>query len=327
MARQIKSLTDLSAQKLLQKKVGSNIVFEVSDSNISSSLPLTASALVSNSTISGSGHLSAGSGYINGSLEVKGNLLVSGALAIINTDVIEVKDNIVVINKLSGSELPYSSVEAGLYINRGNFETASFLWNSASNDYQFKYTTANGASSTFADLQFNKAKINNISGSGGVTVSSDIILDKTASLHTSASFTNLTSLQIVGERFNLDEAFHAIDHALGAGINNQVIINGYSRLRHQITGSFDANGSAIVVLPKTKLSQNAFPATDIDYVMVDVSVLESGVWVNDLLSVQLKVSGAVNDELHVVLDAPAMGTSDKYKLLAENYNTASYQLV
>lgn len=327
MARQIKSLTDLSAQKLLQKKVGSSIVFEVSDTNISASIPLTASALVSNSTISGSGKLSAGSGYFEGDVKVMGNMLVSGALAIINTDILEIKDNILVINKLSGSAAAYDETQAGLYINRGNFETASFLWVSSSNHYEFNYTTANGATSNLADLKFNKAKLNYITGSGGIDVDSDIRLNQTASLHTSASFNTLTGITVAGGMFNIDQAFHAIDDALTSGTNNTQILNAYRRLRYQITGAFDSSGNAIVILPKTQLSQDAFPATALDYVMVDVSVLDSGVWVNDLLSVQLKVSGALNDELHVVLDAPALGATDKYRLIAENYNTSSFVLV
>jgi hypothetical protein len=328
MARQIKSLTDLSAQKLLQKKVGTNIVFEVSDTNISASIPLTASALVSNSTISGSGRLTAGSGYFGGDVQIMGNMLVSGALAIINTDVLEVKDNIVVINKLSGSSGAYDASQAGLYINRGNNETGSFLWVSSSNDYQFGYTTNAGGTTNLADLKFNKAKINSISGSAGVDVDSNIRLNQTASLHTSASFTTLTGIVVNGGGlFNIDQAFHAIDDALTSGTNNTKIVNAYNRLRHQITGAFDASGNAIVILPKTKLGQNAFPATDLNYVMVDVATLDTGVWVNDLLSVQLKVSGTLSDELHVVLDAPALGATDKYRLIAENYNTASYALV
>jgi hypothetical protein len=257
-----------------------------------------------------------------------GNMLVSGALAIINTDVLEVKDNIVVINKLSGSSLPFDASQAGLYINRGNSETGSFLWVSSSNDYQFNYTSNAGTTNNLADLKFNRAKINSISGSAGVDVDSNIRFNQTASLHTSGSFTTLTGIVVNGGGlFNIDQAFHAIDDALTAGTNNTKITNAYSRLRHQITGAFDASGNAIVVLPKTKLSQNAFPATDLNYVMVDVAVLDSGVWVNDLLSVQLKVSGTLSDELHVVLDAPALGATDKYRLIAENYNTASYALV
>lgn len=297
---------------------------------------------VTGGEISGSSHLKAGgdltvagSTLLKGNLDVEGNMIVRGMPTIINTDVLEVKDNIVVINKVSGSESAYDAATGGLYVNRGNFETASLLWVSSSNDWQLAYTTANGVTSNSADLVVNKLKPLLISGSSGVSVNSTLTIAATASLHTSASFvanipTSSVTVEGVGYKvFNLDTAFHALDTKLDSvsGTLNAVssstghttaVQEAYRRLRYQASGNFDANGFAEIALPAQVSSFDAFPVSSFNFVTADVMIKVDGRWINDLVALEMVVSGTANNAIHVLIDAPALGSSDEYRLIAIN---------
>jgi len=131
--------------------------------------------------------------------------------------------------------------------------------------------------------------------------------------------------------YNVNQAFHAVDYALNVVSD---IINsgesqastGYKRLRYKEVGYFDNEGTAQIILPKNQLGAPAFPAESIDYINISVMIKDGDAWTNDLLSVNLLISGENNDEIHVLLDAPALSNIDQYKLLAVNENPDDYMI-
>jgi len=323
--RKVRSLTDLSAKQILQKVSGSSTIFEASDSYVSSSVALTASALISTSTISGSGHLTVGSAFIQNDLEVSGNLTVRGTPTIISSDVLEVKDNIIVINKISGSDAAYNSGTGGLYVNRGNNATASLLWVSSSSDWQF--AKEESGNNSLADLAINKLKVVTISGSSDVGVSSQINVAAPLLLKTTASFGNYTvatsSVTVEGSSLtavDVEKALHAIDTAIGAVATSANILNAYRRLRFQFSGTLDANGEADVTLPLTQAGGDAFQTASLGYITTDVMIWDSDRWVNDLVAVDLLVSASA---VHVLVSAAASPNTD-FRLIAVNELTSSY---
>jgi hypothetical protein len=297
--------------------------------------------LVNNGGISGSATLQAGgdltvggNARVIGDLDVQGNMVVRGTPTIINSDVLEIKDNIVIINKVSGTTTPasaYQTVSGGLAVYRGGGEEASVMWVSASNDWQLTYTVAGTASS--ADLGVNKLKVITLSGSSGLGVSSQLNVGAPLFIQTTASFANLGSLAtssvtVEGQSLtavNVDQALHAIDTAIGSIGTSVSTLNAYKRLRYQATGSL-VDGSAVVDLPTASLGAAAFPTASFNYVNVDVRILEDGKWVNDLVSVELVVTGAANDSLAVLIDAAAAPTAT-YRILAVNEDVTKYVAV
>jgi hypothetical protein len=327
--RKIKALTDLNAKQILQKVDGNDVIFEASGSlasgRVSSSVPLTASALVSTSTISGSGHLTVGSAFIRTDLEVSGNLTVRGTPTIISSDVLEVKDNIIVVNKPSGSTDPFVAETGGLYVYRGSQQSASLLWVSSSNDWQLGYTSA--GSTLQADLSINKLKVLTISGSAGVGVSSQLKVASPLLLKTTASFDNFTvatsSITVEGNTttaVDVEKALHSIDTAIGTVATSANILNAYRRLRYQFSGTLDVNGEADVVLPTTQLGGNAFPTASLSYITTDVMVWDSDRWVNDLVAVDVLVSASA---VHVLVSAAA-SPNTPFRLITVNESTSSY---
>jgi len=292
--------------------------------------------LVTNGGISGSATLQAGGDLtvggdatIRGDLDVQGNMTVRGTPTIINTEVLEVKDNIIVVNKVSGSEAAYVSASAGIYVNRGNYETASLLWVSSSNDWQFQATT--GGTPASADLVVNKLKPVLISGSAGVAVNSSLTIAATASLHTSASFNYVSiptsSVVVEGTTykiFNIDDAIHAIDAALqNAGLSAASVQSAYRALRFQYSGTLDANGEWSGSLPLTQESgKAAFPTSSFNHITTDVMIDESGRWINDLVAVDMEVSSSA---VWVTISAAAAPNTG-FRLIAVNENTASYSV-
>ena len=327
--RKVRALTDLNAKQVLQKIDGSDVIFEASGSlasgHVSSSVPLTASALVSNSTISGSGLLTVGSAFIKNDLEVSGNLTVRGTPTIISSDVLEVKDNIIVINKISGSDAAYNSGTGGLYVNRGNNATASLLWVSASNDWQFAKEEA--GNNSLADLSLNKLKVVSVSGSTGVGVSSQLNVAAPLLIKTTASFDNFSALTssvtVEGSSINaidVERALHAIDTAIGSVASSANILNAYRRLRFQYSGTLDAGGEAVIELPTSSLGGDAFPAASFNYITADVMIDFEGRWVNDLVAVDMEVSAS---KVYVSISA-AGSPNTGFRLIAVNENTGSY---
>lgn len=99
---------------------------------------------------------------------------------------------------------------------------------------------------------------------------------------------------------------------------DESISKGYKRLRYQITGTFDVDGHAEITLPTSSLGNSAFPTSSFDYVTVDVQVKEDGRWTNNIMSVQTVVTGATNNVIAVILDAPALDNTNYYRLVAVN---------
>lgn len=112
--------------------------------------------------------------------------------------------------------------------------------------------------------------------------------------------------------YNVDNAFHALDTKL----NNTII--DYKRLRYQITGNFDFEGYAEVMLPKEQYGKYAFPAQSIDFIDISVMIRDGNSWTNDLIGISLIQSGAMDDEIWVQISAPALNETNKFRLLATN---------
>lgn len=180
-------------------------------------------------------------------------------------------------------------------------------------------------------------------------------------------FSDLQALTSPENKYNVDAAIHVIDQVINrTGITDTVRAkeaeNAYKRLRFQITGAFDADGYAEVMLPLT-MSQydypnlspggtlpvfengvevfdadagtdpnyHSFPTSSKDYINLDVMVKDcestEPEWVNDLIAVNLVVSGAANDQLWVRMLAPEFAGSAptiKYRLLAVNEDPSKY---
>lgn len=156
----------------------------------------------------------------------------------------------------------------------------------------------------------------------------------TPSLNTSTDlpFNNISVItSSTGGVYNVDQAFHAIDTTLD--IVKDIINSGesqasvgYKRLRYKEVGFFNSDGTADIVLPKTQYMGNAFPVSSIDFINLNVMIKDGNAWTNDLLSINIVSGGIDNDEIHVLLDAPALGSSDQYKLLAVNENPDDYMI-
>ena len=138
---------------------------------------------------------------------------------------------------------------------------------------------------------------------------------------TSSSFNSINVLTSSVESYkvyDVNQAFHAVDNsitsiALGA--------NSYKRLRYQLTGNFDLNGSADISLPLIQYAGSAFPISSIDYINVSVAIKENNSWYNDIVSINLTSSGG---SVHVIIDAPALNNTNQYRLLAVNENPNDY---
>ena len=129
--------------------------------------------------------------------------------------------------------------------------------------------------------------------------------------------------------YNVDQAFHAVDveitnikSIIGGGESQAS--QGYKRLRYKEVGYFNNEGFAEVILPKQQYGSDSFPVGSMDFINVSVMVKDGDAWTNDLLAVNIVVGGVSNDEIHVLLDAPALNETDQYRLLAVNENPDDY---
>lgn len=139
-----------------------------------------------------------------GDLTVTGNLTVSGSTTYINTETIQLADNIIVLNSnATGS----ASENAGIEIERGDDPNVSVRWNESSNKWEF---TNDG--STYAEIA--SASVVSSIDSRLTTAESDIdLLESQVSALASASagFTNKAAVNIG----NTSATSFAIDHNLG----------------------------------------------------------------------------------------------------------------
>lgn len=129
--------------------------------------------------------------------------------------------------------------------------------------------------------------------------------------------------------YNVDQAFHAVDLEISniksiIGGGESETSAGYKRLRYKEVGFFDNDGTATIVLPKTQLGASSFPVSSMDFINISVMIKDGDAWTNDLLSVNIVSGGISNDEIHVLLDAPALTNTDQYRLLAINENPDDY---
>ena len=70
-----------------------------------------------------------------------------------------------------------------------------------------------------------------------------------------------------------------------------------------------------------QLGNNAFPISSFDYIMYDVSNKENGEWIKDLIYSSLVIK---DEQLCVILDAPALNNEHEYKLVVLNNNPEDY---
>ena len=139
-----------------------------------------------------------------GDLTVTGNLTVSGSTTYINTETIELADNIIVLNSnATGS----ASENAGIEVERGDDTNVSIRWNESSNKWEF---TNDG--SIYAEIA--SATVVSSIDSRLTTAESDIDTLETqvaALASASASLTNKVSVNVG----NTSATSFAIDHNLG----------------------------------------------------------------------------------------------------------------
>lgn len=72
-----------------------------------------------------------GAGYFSGNVEIDGNLTVDGTVTYVNSNTVEIGDNIILLNR---DEAGTPSQDAGFEVERGTATNVSFLW-SETNDY------------------------------------------------------------------------------------------------------------------------------------------------------------------------------------------------
>lgn len=131
---------------------------------------------------------------------------------------------------------------------------------------------------------------------------------------TTSSFSTINIITSSSGKYSVDQAFHAVDDAVTL---SSFSINQYKKLRYQYTGFFDTNGSADISLPLIQYSLNAFPTSSIDYINVTVLIKENNSWFNDIVAVNITSSGG---QIHILIDAPALNSSNEFRLLAINEN-------
>jgi hypothetical protein len=152
-----------------------------------------------------------------------------------------------------------------------------------------------------------------ISGSGLIT--NPIFLKDPLIIGTISS-SYIFSPQITGNLFG------TASYAENAGnVNTSAIQNAYKRLLYQQVGFFDVTGSATIELPTSSYGGVSFTSSSINYIDVSVQIKEDGVWLNDLLSIQLFTS---SNKVFVELSAPALSNTNEYKLLALNEDPTYY---
>lgn len=170
--------------------------------------------------------------------------------------------------------------------------------------------------------------------------------------------------------YNVDTAIHAIDVVINKTriadiVRAKEAENAYKRLRFQNVGSFDVDGYAEVKLPLTMSNYDypnlspggtlpvfengeeifdagagtdpnyeSFPTSSKNYINLDVMVKDmddvNATWTNDIIAVNLVVSGTANDELWVRMYAPDLASADgavKYRLLAVNEDPSKYVIL
>jgi hypothetical protein len=141
---------------------------------------------------------------IPGDLSVTGNLTISGSATYVNTEIIELADNIIVLN----SNATTASENAGIEVERGESDdNVSIRWNESSDKWEFTNDGTNYSEIASASV------VSGIDSRLG-TAESDIDTLETqvsALASASAGFTNKVSVNVG----NTSATSFAIDHNLG----------------------------------------------------------------------------------------------------------------
>lgn len=78
--------------------------------------------------------------YISGGLNVNGNLLVSGTITTINSEIINLADNILLLNSNATGTATQS---AGIEVERGDDDNRSLIWNETNNRWELQANDGN----------------------------------------------------------------------------------------------------------------------------------------------------------------------------------------
>lgn len=78
--------------------------------------------------------------YISGGLNVNGNLLVSGTITTINSEIINLADNILLLNSNATGAATQS---AGIEVERGDDDNRSLIWNETNNRWELQANDGN----------------------------------------------------------------------------------------------------------------------------------------------------------------------------------------
>lgn len=155
----------------------------------------------------------------------------------------------------------------------------------------------------------------NITGSG--------LVGNEVRLKDDISLTSVTA-SFSGTLYGTASFASTASYAQNTSFDATKIQNAYNRLRYQKVDYFDVTGSAIIQLPTASLGGNAFPTASINYFNVSVYIKENGRWTNDLLSVEMYTA---SNHVYLELSAPALTSTDQYKVLALNENPSDYQII
>jgi len=220
--------------------------------------------------------VSAKSGSFSGDVTVGGNLQVNGQLTYINSVNLEVTDKLVTIAK--GAANGAAADGAGIEVDGAGVS--------------FKYD--NAAGKWVSDI--------------GLGVAGEASFGGAMKLSGSA-FSNITT-PVVGGKFDVSDAIHALDVKVGSNAN--ALSNAYDALRLVVTGTM-SGGQVIVNLSTEGGAQ--FAVAQIANIALDVMVDADGTgYTNDLVAIKMYVDGA---SLKVQIDAPAT-PSAAFRLIAVN---------
>ncbi len=98
-----------------------------------------------------------GDASIGGNTTIQGDLTVSGAVTTTLSETVNIEDNIIVVNS---SVTGAPSTNGGLEVNRGTSDSASFIWNETTDNWELKVGTA-AADLTVNDLTVSELTLTN----------------------------------------------------------------------------------------------------------------------------------------------------------------------
>lgn len=120
-----------------------------------------------------------GSAYVSGDVTIGGDLTVKGNAITINSEVVNIADNIIQLNSnMDVAAVPATDQDAGIEINRGSLPYAQIIW-----DESNKYWTLTNVDDTakvrtfhrILDLEYSDARYVNLAGS---TMSGTLVINK-----------------------------------------------------------------------------------------------------------------------------------------------------